>query len=101
MFIVVSIYYGFHGPMRCAIYVAYYFKAKWHSLRYPLAPFFRAPAGPSAGDPIGRLLPHISLSLYPVPARDRIGLIKAWQGVSALLPYWAEMGPGNSHYYYR
>ena len=67
----------------------------------PPRPIFRAPAGPSAGDPKGRLFPHIALIPYPVPARDRIGLIKARQGVSALLPYWAEMGPGNSHYYYR
>ena len=102
MFIMVSIYYGSHGPMRCALYCLFIIKPSGIP-EVPPRPIFGRQLFPQLVTP-GRLLPRIPfipLSLYPDPARDHSGLIRPWQGVSALLPFWAEMGPDKPHYYYR
>ena len=64
--IMFSDYYGFHGPMRCAILLAIIYASQVASLRYPLAPFLRRQLALKLAT-FGRLFPLIPNYLYSHP----------------------------------
>ena len=73
-------------------------RAKWH-IRGTPSPFLRHQLALKLVT-LWRLFPHITLTLIPVPCPGPYGLLRGLAGGYQPLPYWAKMGPGNSHYYY-
>ncbi len=62
-------YYGFHGPMRCAISLCLFIASQVASLRYPLAPFLGHQLVLKLVTPWAVVTSYY-LILIPFPARD-------------------------------